>query len=161
MGWLFGKKKKAVPKVPFPEGKMIDERALRFPTSFSTERVIEPERIKEAAGMKESLPVPELSPKPVMPAIPSSFKREVKQPLSFPPRSTLGPLYINVEVYQQVLGRLEDLKKEFTILNEKNRSLETSEFNEEGHFEKMQRSVKVLHDRLLQIDKTLFKAQGE
>ena len=33
MGWLFSRKK-AVPKFLFPEGKMIDEKALRFPAPF-------------------------------------------------------------------------------------------------------------------------------
>ena len=46
MGWLFSRKK-AVPKVPFPEGKMIDEKALRFPAPSSSERIIEPDKVKE------------------------------------------------------------------------------------------------------------------
>ena len=58
MDWLFGRKK-AVPKVPFPEGKQIDEKALRFPASTPSERVIEPEKVKEAVGFNKPMAFPE------------------------------------------------------------------------------------------------------
>ena len=61
MGWLFGRKK-AVPKVPFPEGKPYDEKALRFPTSSSRDRIIEPESVKAAVGFDKPVAFPEEEP---------------------------------------------------------------------------------------------------
>ncbi|MBI2666311.1 hypothetical protein HYX13_01735, partial [Candidatus Woesearchaeota archaeon] len=50
MGWLFGKKK-VDSRVPFPEGRPVDEKTLRFPSSGMRERIIEPEQVKAAAGV--------------------------------------------------------------------------------------------------------------
>ena len=72
-----------------------------------------------------------------------------------------GPLFVKVGVYQRILGEVDDLKAQVAGLAAANRKLEDSEYNEEHHFEKLKRSVKVMHDRLLQVDKTIYKGQGD
>lgn len=164
MGWLFGRKK-AVPKVPFPEGKMYHEKALRFPTSSSQEKVIEPESVKAAVGFdkpvafpeeEEPMPLPE-DELPAPPSFPFSRPRPVPTP-EFTPRQEL---YVKVDVYQRMLGELDELKKKLFELSEASKSLEASEYNEEANFNKLRKGMKSLHDSLLHADKTLFKAQGD
>ena len=80
MGWLFGRKK-VVPKVPFPQGKLLDEKALQFPSMGSSERVIEPDKVKEAVGFSKpmafpdeeemNIPMDEELPETPMPSFPS------------------------------------------------------------------------------------------
>jgi len=176
MGWLFGKKK--VPQVPFPEGipvdsKHLDMGALRLPKkAYKREQVIQPERIKEAAGFGkplpsppsfEDMPFPELEQqfKPSFPTLNKS-RLPLKRPMPVP--FFVGgaePMYIKVDVYRKLLGELDDLKKNLSSLGETNHKLSNSEYNEEKNFEKLKRTVKSVHDRLLQIDKTIFKIQGE
>ena len=160
MGWLFGKKK--VPKVPFPEGQIVDESALRFPGGFSSERVIEPEQLQEAAGFRAEQRMPvfpgmeetEEAPRKTV----SLFKRDT-------PAQTYNnngePLFVKMEVYQRILGEMDELKTILSKLGEVNRHLESSEYNEENNFEELRREVKLTHDRLLQIDKILFKSESD
>ncbi len=166
MGWLFGRKK-AVPKVPFPEGKPFDEKALRFPAPSSSERVIEPEKVKEAVGFTKPMAFPE-EEMPVPPSFP--FPGAQRKPAAMPspfeslPAFELGPrqeLYVKVEVYQKMLGEMDELRKRLWELGEANKHLQTSEYNEEHNFNKLRKFMKSLHDSLLHADKTLFKAQGE
>ena len=82
MGWLFGRKK-AVPRVPFPEGKMIDEKALRFPAPSSYERIIEPDKVKEAVGFSKPLAFPE--------EMDVSEEKNIPLPPSFPPPRAIKP----------------------------------------------------------------------
>ena len=44
---------------------------------------------------------------------------------------------------------------------ETTKMLAASEYNEEENYAKMKRAVRIVHDRLLQVDKTLFKAEGD
>ena len=146
MVWPFSRKQK-VPKVPFPEDKPMDEGELRFPEQ-SSKKEIKPDSIKKAAGLK---PIEEeLPPK----------KKIVKEPTELPPAPPeikVEPLYIKIDVYQRILGELETLKTNLGNLGQANKTLESSEYNEEANFDKLRRSMKNLHDRLLQVDKILFK----
>ncbi|MBI2573416.1 hypothetical protein HYV86_06130 [Candidatus Woesearchaeota archaeon] len=162
MGWLFGKKKVA-PRVPFPEGK-FDENALRFPTMPSSmERSIEPDEIKDAVGfgkpisMPEEKPVPRFEiPRSVFPPAPTM--RETRninvatQPVSVGP----SPLFIKMDVYQEVLEEFEELKQTLQELGHINHALEQSEYNEENNFARLRRVVKVMHDKFQETDKILF-----
>ncbi|PIN73584.1 hypothetical protein COV20_05160 [Candidatus Woesearchaeota archaeon CG10_big_fil_rev_8_21_14_0_10_45_16] len=179
MGWLFGKKK--VPKVPLPEGHLVDDRALRFPSSpTSRERVIEPEKVKEAVGigskpmMKEEsifptaapapMPKPKMSKMPPMPR-PMVSRRPVPEPMMerspMESMSMEGPLFVKVDVYQRVLGEIDQVKEDLQQLGHLSRELEASGFNNEDNFTKLKRSVKNMHDKLLSMDKVLFKSQGD
>ncbi len=160
MGWLFGKKK---PKVPFPEGKKVPQGSLQFPSQAPTRKVIEPDKVKEAVGVDRPLP-PSPPPMPmeevpVKPAPPVKIvaKREMVQ---LPPlqQQQEEPLFIKMDVYRKILSELDHLKVNFAELREFNRNLEEGEFNEEYKFTKLRRSVKGMHDRLLDIDKVLFKS---
>ena len=175
MGWLFGKKKTS--RVPFPQ-PYSGEDILKFPTQQSSENIIEPNKLKEAAGLGQELPTmpnfdeeseaPEFdqeSQAPNMqPAYPNPSSSPVRQPF-VPNRQVvaehLAPLYVKVDVYQRILGELESLNHDLSHLQTINEHLETSEYNEENNFLKLRRDIRVVHDRLLQMDKTLFKTQGE
>jgi len=67
------------------------------------------------------------------------------------------PSFVKVEVYQEMLGAITESKQKLNELAETNRKLESSEYNEEDNFVKLKRAVKVMHDRMLLIDKTIFK----
>ncbi len=154
MGWLFGSKKKA-PKVPLPEGRVIDEKALQFPMSEPSSRTIAFNDIRTA--MSE----------------PMDFKP--KAALATPARVVMGtglsnaavshrfgipkPYYIKVDVYQQLLAEIEGLHKDTHTLDSTNRHLETSEYNEEENYEKVRRSLKSTHDRLQAVDRVLFRVR--
>ncbi|MBI4147640.1 hypothetical protein HY494_03245 [Candidatus Woesearchaeota archaeon] len=169
MGWLFGHKK-VVPKVPFPQGKPFDEKALQFPTLDSSDRVIEPDKVKEAVGFskpmafpdeEENMPMDEEAELPQAPTLQFS-----SPPRYAPPSSSSGfmpkhELYVKVEVYQRMLGELDELRRGFTDLQQINKSIDESEYNEENNFNKLRRGMKSLHDGLLQADKILFKSQGD
>ncbi len=71
------------------------------------------------------------------------------------------PLFVKVDVYQHILGELDSMKIDLDALSGISKSLETSEYNEEDNFAKLKRTVRAIHDRLLQVDKTLFKSQGD
>lgn len=162
MGWLFGRKKK-VPKVPFPQGKPFDEGALSLPQKEPDEKVIEPEDIKAAAGLEEPLVLPE-EPMSEMPPPPEEIMSE--EPAEVPaapiaaPESGV-PIYIKMDVYQRILGEIENSKLKIGELKDASRHLETSEFNEEDNFAKLKRLMRSMHDHLLLADKIIYKTQGE
>jgi hypothetical protein len=167
MGWLFGRKK-VVPKVPFPQGKILDEKALQFPPIESSERIIEPEKVKEAVGFSKPMAFPDEEPMlsdeelPEMPSFPFSSKKKYSPSSSAP--SDLMPkheLYVKVEVYQRMLTELDELRRGFTELQGINKNIGESEYNEETNFNKLRKGMKSLHDNLLQADKILFKLQGD
>lgn len=175
MSWLFGKKK-LMPRVPFPEGKPFDENTLRFSKKSAGEKIIEPDDIKAAAGMNQSVfPDGDFNPEekpwrkpskgkffsfpgfskpmPAMPSAPESVFPEERAPAL-----AEGPLFIKMDVYRQILEDVDDLRKKTSELQEINKVLEKSEYNEETNFIKLNRAVKSMHDRLLQVDKKIFKA---
>jgi len=169
MGWLFGKKK---PRVPFPEGRPFDEKALQFPKRTSYEEVIEPENIKAAVGLSKPMAFPDEEmpeeretkntfwssalPKPTVPDT-AKFKPRT-QPLApgIAPETT-EPLFVKMEVYQKIIGELDGLKKNISEVAEHGRHLESSEYNEEKHFVTLKTTVRLVHDRMLQVDKIIFK----
>ncbi|MBI2112430.1 hypothetical protein HYT52_02765 [Candidatus Woesearchaeota archaeon] len=169
MGWLFGKKK-VEPRVPFPEPVFPDESALRFPSSLGKEKIIEPMRLKEAAGFSKPLPFPEM-PKPQQPiSVPRPLGAKPSMPMSQRPgemyrpsavKREEEPKFIKVQLYQRVLGELDGLKTDLNALHSADTRLQNSEYNEENHFSKLRRSVRAIHDDLLQMDKTLFNTKGE
>ncbi len=148
MGWLFGQKK---PKVPFPEGKPYQEGALRVPRRLSSGRVIEPMQVKAALGLERPFPLPEEDEQ----LLPERYA--TRPELAAPEFKPTGPHFVKVEVYQQILGEIDSIRSKANQLNEVNKVLGTSEYNEEHNFTKLRRAVKNLHDRLLQVDKNLFK----
>lgn len=163
LGWLFGKKKIA-PKVPLPEG-LFDDKNLQFSKKFSGEKVIEPENLQAAAGFNQpfSLPsdleVPSPKSKGKSKSAAPTFVPE--KPESAFPISSSGPVYVKVEVYREILQEVDAIRSELNKLKEINIKLETSEYNEEHNFDKLKKAMKNVHDRLLSVDKTLFKVQGE
>ena len=155
MGWMF-KKKKVIPKVPLPPGRFMEEGSLKFPNKAPTEKIIEPEHVKNAAGIK----------KPLFPQAPQNVEMPLPNPIEAPPNLAPSPsvsvdmeepLYVKVEVYQKILGELDNIKVNLSTLNHLTKELEKSEFNEEHNFNKLKGEVKVMHDKLLQADKILFK----
>jgi len=162
MGWLFGKKKS---KVPFPEPRTLSEGALHFPTRSSTDRVFEPEQLKMAAGIDQSAPTksgkePLSYPLPEPKPFPRSIDVAPAIPKNSPVAQSDEPLFVHIDVYRQVLGTIDDIKRGVNVLQETTKHLETSEYNEEANFTKLKRSVKTMHDRILQMDKVVFKSQG-
>lgn len=153
MAWPFSKKKK-VPRVPFPEGRVVDDSSLRFFEGSSDQAIIA-ENLKKAAGLGKDLHIEE-------PAPPKKTVKMPKMPLPILPRINKEPykepLYIKMDVYQRILGELDLLKTSLNNLSLANKALDTSEYNEETSFDKLKRSMKNLHDRLLEVDKILFKS---
>ena len=179
MGWLFGRKNK-IPQVPFVSDKTLDENALRFPTKTSPpKKIIKTEQIKAAAGFGRPLKLPEekesfnlgSTSRPAPPRQLAARKSYLKSPQLDVPDTDIPdvylkkvgsePLYIKVDVYQRLLGKLEELKSGILKLNEIDRKLEKSEYNEENNFNKVKRLVKSMHDNLLQVDEIIFKSQGD
>ncbi len=169
MGWLFGRKK-VVPKVPFPQGRPIDEKALQFPPMDSSERVIEPDKVKEAVGFskpmafpdeEENMPMDEDLAETPMPSFPAPERYSSPAPAASSGIMPKHELYVKVEVYQRMLGELDELRRGFADLHQINKNIDESEYNEENNFNKLRRGMKSLHDNLLQADKILFKSQGD
>ena len=158
MGWLFGRKK-IVPKVPFPEGKPFDEKSLQFPTSFTSEKVINPSQVQAAVGIntpketfEEDQGITETTQE--MPET-QSFT----PPRQFPTEQVVGNSFVKVEIYRKILSNLDDMNKSIHGLKDASKNLDLSEYNEETHFIKMRRATKSVHDQLLNIDKTIFKGE--
>ncbi|MFH0701101.1 MAG: hypothetical protein V2A62_01555 [Candidatus Woesearchaeota archaeon] len=151
LGWLFGKKK-VLPKVPLPEGLPFNEKTFQFSKRLSGNAVIGPEDLHAAAGFNQSFNLPENAPRALRPG-------------STPAPADTGmspePVFIKVDAYQRILGEIDGVKSNLTKLQEANRHLESSEYNEENHFERLKKAMKQAHDQLLQVDKTIFKYQGE
>ena len=173
MGWLFGRKK-VVPKVPFPQGRPIDEKALQFPPIESSERVIELDKVKEAVGFSKPMAFPDEQESRDMPMEEEEYKLPETPEPSFPSMSKYGSgssgnsgmmpkheLFVKVEVYQRMLGEIDELRRGFSELQHIGKAIDESEYNEENNFNKLRRGMKSLHDSLLQADKTLFKSQGD
>jgi len=163
MGWLFGKKKK-IPKVPLPMGRPMDSETLQFPSRISSEKEIKLDQIKEAVGIKKEMELPsmmeeETNAVPEQSNIPSPFQQDIETTNFESPVN--GPIYVKLNVYQRLLGEVEDLKSDLRELSNVNSQLETSEYNEEKNFAKLRTSVRTIHDRILNMDKTIFNAQGE
>ena len=164
MGWLFGKKKS---QVPFPEPHLLDEGALRFPGPGSRDRVFEPEQLKAAAGVDRSMPSLNGEDNQNGFSMPMSTRlytgpMPIRTQHEVPVENVTSidePLFVHIDVYRQVLGSIDDLKKSVNSLQETSKKLETSEYNEEANFTKLRRAVKSMHDRLLHVDKVLFKSQ--
>ncbi len=152
--WLFGKKK-LVPKVPFPEGKAFDEKALRFPRRALYSKVIEPDEVHAALGLNlpslsreeenELSPLPERDEEPPFP---------FKQPFG---EKKSEPTYVKIGTYQQILEEISEMRKTLVQMRETNKKLHSSEYNEEHNFIKLRNATKVAHDKLLQIDKIISK----
>lgn len=162
MGWLFGRKKK-VPKVPFPQGHPVGEQTLQFPSAPDKEKTIEPDKVKEAVGVPNEVPedapqpVPEQAPQPAMPPVEQQVTpRQVEAPVF----GSTEPLFVKKDVYQRILGEFEGLKHDLGRLSYATKTLEESEYNEEHNFEKLKKAIKQLHDKLLMVDKTIYKVQG-
>jgi len=153
MGWLFGGKK--VPKVPFPEGRPFDERTLRLPGKLSAQRVIGPEEIKAAAGLGTVPSFPEEEEESPLP--PAQKPPLYGRPASLFPTAGPSPLFIKMEVYRRVLMEIDEAKSRISELGQANKALDKSEYNEEHNFVRLRRSIKGMHDRLLLIDKIVFK----
>ena len=167
MGWLFGKKK--TPQVPFPQGRPLDDKELRLPSTPSVpSRVIQPEQLKEAVGLGKPIMFPEMNEKSEL----APFGEEIDfERQSLPPLESLHsksasasanqpssqPLFLHIEVYRQVVGQLDDLRVKLGEIQEVTTKLETSEYNEENNFAILKKEVKSMHDRLLNIDKIVFK----
>jgi hypothetical protein len=156
MGWLFGRKKK-VPKVPFPEGHSLEPGTLKFPDG-SGDKIIQPDNVKKAAGLVENN-IPLENPEPLMPREELPSVKEMVAPQTMQERTIIEnePLFVKIDVYQRILGEITSLHEYVSELGVSNRSLENSEYNEEANFEKLRRSMKSLHDKLLQADNVLFK----
>ncbi|MEK6938943.1 MAG: hypothetical protein AABX04_07940 [Nanoarchaeota archaeon] len=153
LGWLFGKKK-VLPKVPLPEGLPFDEKTFRFSKKFGGDTVIEPEDLHAAAGFNQPFNLPENAPRALRPG---------STPAPTPTETGMSPepVFIKVDAYQRILGEIDEVKSNLIKLQEANRHLESSEYNEENHFERLKKAMKQAHDQLLQVDKTIFKYQGE
>ena len=150
MSWLFGKKK--VPRVPLPQGKVMDQKSLNFSKKIPSEKIIEPDGIKKAAGVGDpKMPPVKVKPKKKLPRRIPKVATRPKARLEF------VPSYINVGAYQKILGDFENLKGMVSELNSTSKKLEQSEYNEELKFGKLKRDIKKMHDSLLQADKILFK----
>ncbi len=165
MGWLFADKKKVAPRVPFPMGKSLDDKSLRFSAPTSMDREIQPDRVQEAVGYNQPMSFPsvfdqEQTPLPQnVPARGLPLQKDVPRPELDTQAS--GPMFMKVDVYQLVLNEVDELKGVLGHLQEANRLLDKSEYNEEHHFEKLRKTMRGVHDRFLQVDKKLFKLQGD
>jgi hypothetical protein len=166
MGWLFGDNKKVVPKVPFPMGKSLDDKSLRFSAPKSTEREIQPDRVQEAVGYSQPMSFQtafgqEQAPLPRNVLQKNVSKQEEVLPQPVEEVQATGPMFVKVDVYQLILDEVDGLKGVLGDLQEANRLLEKSEYNEEHNFEKLRKTMRGVHDRFLQVDKKLFKLQGD
>ena len=157
MGWLF-KSKKKIPKIPFPEAQSFGSDTLRFPEKIK-ERIIEPDEVMDAAGLKEEMAAS------VSERADFDSETDIEEngdltpaPRAPGPIASSEPLYVKVDVYQRILGEVGNLKDHLLELNETNRRLENSEYNEEANFDKLRKTMKTIHDRLLEADKILFKS---
>ena len=154
MGWLFGSKKKA-PRVPLPEGRVIDEKALQFPLSEPSSRTIAFNDIRTAMSEPMDFKSKATLAAPARVAVTTGSSNVVVTRRFGIPK----PYYVKVDVYQQLLAEIEGLHKDTHTLDSTNRHLETSEYNEEENYEKVRRSLKSAHDRLQAVDRVLFRAR--
>ncbi len=165
MGWLFADKKKMAPRVPFPMGKSLDDKSLRFSAPTSMEREIQPDRVQEAVGYNQPMNFPSAFDVEQTPLPQNVTQRNVPLQKEVPRpevnTQASGPMFMKVDVYQLVLNEVDGLKRVLEELQESNLLLEKSEYNEEHSFEKLRKTMRGVHDRFLQIDKKLFKIAGD
>lgn len=158
LGWLFGTKK-VQPKIPLPGSRPFDEKTFQFSKKFGKDTLIEPEHLQAAAGFDQPFNFPEAigraPPKPMR----SAFGTEEIEPAVS--RVAKKPIYLKVNLYEKILWEVDTLKYDCIKLQQINNSLDTSEYNEEHHSEKLKKELKALHDKLQRIDKILFKYPGE
>ena len=142
--------------MPFPEAQLFGSDTLRFPDKVR-ERVIEPSDIMDAAGLMEEKAV--ASEKMDLNSEMGLEEPAESMPITKAPGliTSNEPLYVKVDIYQRILGEIGNLKNHLLELNETNRILENSEYNEEDNFDKLRKAMKAIHDRLLEADKILFK----
>ncbi len=153
-------------RVPFPMGKSLDDKSLRFSAPTTVEREIQPEAVQQAVGYAQPMSFPSVLDQTPMPMQPSGLSRSGSGQLQGEiPQSSAdglsGPMFIKVDVYQLILNEVDGLKSLLGNLQETNRLLDKSEYNEEHHFEKLRKTMRGVHDRFLQVDKKLFKLQGD
>ena len=67
---------------------------------------------------------------------------KTKQPLMDMPTIRNEPLFVKVDVYQELLTKMNELKLDFSHLRHTNNQLQQSEFNEVNSFEKLRKSMK-------------------
>jgi hypothetical protein len=161
MGWPFSRKKR-IPKVPFPDGKTLDDKELKFPMKAPpSEKLLKPEAVKEAVGFDKLMNFPEeiKAPPKLEVNVPQLQMEEPMSESTFEiSKQGSEDLYVKVEVYQRILGEMQIMDKRLSDLNEINKNLDKSEYNEKNSFNKLKRLMKSLHDKLLQIDRTIYKA---
>ena len=139
---------------------MFEEGALRLPGKITSERVIEPDQIKAAAGLGKPVAFPDGEDQMHEEDLPLSRSQTASLQMPTADQIKRGPLYVKVNAYQELLGEMDAIKAKLNEMTEISKALEVSEYNEETDFTKLRRAVKGLHDRLLVIDKTIFKTQG-
>jgi len=174
--------------MPLPAGQAVDEKALKFPSAGSSKKVIGAGDVKQAVGFNKPIdrfPQPKMEEelakanddlkisfgnKSSTPSIEQVSASQVPAPVQESQgdsnrnfyeedqRDRDGPLFVKVDVYQHILGGIEGLQKDVKVLSSTSKKLDNSEFNEEAHFEKLKKELKVIHDKLLLADKTLFKS---
>ena len=129
----------------------MDEGSLRLPGKMSSQRVFEPDQIKEAAGLGRAMTFPDEEETPDY-SVPEAPRPSGKQKLSpLPTKVEPNPLFIKME-------EMDEVKYKIKELSHINKAVETSEYNEEHNFVKLRRAVRGVHDRLLLADKIVFKA---
>lgn len=158
LGWLFGTKK-VQPKIPLPGSRPFDEKTFQFSKKFGKETLIEPEHLQAAAGFDQPLSFPEAMGRAPPRPMRSPFGEQEAELTT--PRATKKPIYLKVELYEKLLWEVDTLKYDCIKLQQANNHLETSEYNEEHHFEKLKKDLKALHDKLGRVDKILFKESRE
>ncbi len=140
----------------------MDDKALRFPASAPAERVIQTEQVKEAVGLASAKEFPSLEEPEMLKPLPSLRMAPrpalLETPLEEPEtENTSVPLYLHVDVYKQILDAMTGIRGHLVELQEANKHLEKSEYNEEHNFDRLRKSVKSIHDRFLHMDKIIFK----
>ena len=106
--------------------------------------------------MPEPMEHEPFSNKPIAPKLDLSLPQKLPRTPLF--NSQKEPLFIQVEVYRSILGACDGLKHDLAELSETNKLLEGSEYNEDNRFTRLRKEIKGIHDRLLHMDKILFKS---
>ncbi len=158
LGWLFGTKK-VQPKIPLPGSRPFDEKTFQFSKKFGKDTLIEPEHLQAAAGFDQPFNFPETTSRAPPRPMRSPFGEQEAELAT--PRTAKKPLYLKVDLYEKLLWEVDTLKYDCIKLQQINSHLETSEYNEEHHFEKLKKDLKALHDKLGRVDKILFKESRE
>src|SRR3989339_1283738 len=137
---LFSRKKKV--DVPLPPSEEI----LRFPRRLPMEREIlpAPKRMPET----ERLPK---EPEPVQSSFPSQTQVN--------PNTQLVNqfFFLRMVDYQNLIGNLDNTNLQVQELEHTMNKLEASEFNENRDYEALKSNLKKVHERLLYVDKLIFK----